>query len=147
METVSEKLFPNRFLQEIHLTIPAMMNEQTTRVMETGQSDVPWMTLSQAAKGLPKVNGKRIHVSTLWRWCRKGQGGITLEYARMGRRVVVTPEALNRFFAALAQPDKEHCRSSVSLPTRRKQRPRTDAARQRALHEADAVLRKAKILV
>lgn len=146
METVSEKLFQNRFLQEIHLTIPAMMNEQTTRVMETGQSDVPWMTLSQAAKGLPKVNGKRIHVSTLWRWCRKGQGGITLEYARMGRRVVVTPEALNRFFVALARIDSVPAQASGIRCPRRKRYSRSDAARQDALQEANAILHKAKIL-
>ena len=30
------------------------------------------MTLAEAAKHLPKVDGKKVAVATLWRWCRRG---------------------------------------------------------------------------
>jgi hypothetical protein len=32
------------------------------------------VSLTEATKILPKVNGKRPANSTLWRWCRKGIG-------------------------------------------------------------------------
>jgi len=105
------------------------------------------MTLSEASKELPKFNGKRIHVSTLWRWCRKGIRGVCLEYVKVGRKVMVSPEGLNRFFTALAQADAEQTQKNAVGSHRRKQRPCSHATRQRAKQEADAILKKAKILV
>lgn len=105
------------------------------------------MTLSEAAKGLPKSNGKRIHVSTLWRWCRKGIQGTCLEYVKVGRKVMVSRDGLNRFFSALAQADAEQTQVGTVVSRRRKHRPSSNAARQRDKQKADAVLRKAKLLV
>jgi len=42
-------------------------------------------TLTGATKVMPRVNGKRPAVSTLWRWCRKGLRGRYLDYVRVGR--------------------------------------------------------------
>ena len=66
------------------------------------------LSLSEAARVLPPVDGKRPHVSTIWRWCRKGLNGVTLEYCRLGRRIVTSPEALGRFTNALAAADRQH---------------------------------------
>jgi hypothetical protein len=44
------------------------------------------ITLTEATKVLPTVNGKRPAICTLWRWCRKGLRGVFLEYVRVGRK-------------------------------------------------------------
>jgi len=59
------------------------------------------LDLATAARLLPR----RPHVSTLWRWARKGLKGIRLEYRRVGGRVYTTAEALDRFGATLAALD------------------------------------------
>jgi hypothetical protein len=103
------------------------------------------LTLSQAAKRLPRTNGRRIHSSTLWRWCRKGCKGVRLPYFRVGRSIMVTEDGLNRFFTELAKLDYERSRSSK---LKRRRRPRNyDTHRQRAIQESEAILRRAKILV
>jgi len=102
------------------------------------------VTLSEAAKLLPKTNGKRINVSTLWRWCRKGLRGVTLEYTRVGSKIATSPEALGRFFSALAEADA--MQSSSDQPTRFEHRRRSGKERQRAVAEADAILVKAGIV-
>ena len=102
------------------------------------------LTLSQASKRLPRVNGKRIHVSTLWRWCRKGLKGIRLEYSRVGRTIMVSDAALNRFFTALAQADVEQAESCNYKPRHKRRRP---GNRQASIDQANEVLRNAGILV
>lgn len=104
------------------------------------------ITLTQATKLLPRIRGHKVAVSTLWRWCRKGMRGERLEYLRVGRSIVTTSEALQRFFFTLAQQDapleepvyaKPHClkpRKTIS-----------STARQRALAEADTILAEAGI--
>lgn len=62
--------------------------------------------LTEATKYIPKVRHNRIARSTLWRWCRKGLGGVHLEYVRVGRDIATSREAMNRFFAALADVDE-----------------------------------------
>ena len=58
--------------------------------------DETLVTLTQAARMLPG----HPHVSTLWRWCRRGVKGIVLEtYVVAGRRFTST-EALERFASA-----------------------------------------------
>jgi len=42
-------------------------------------TDEDLITLTEAAKCLPKVNGKKPAVCTLWRWCRRGLRGISLD--------------------------------------------------------------------
>ena len=60
-------------------------------------------TFTEAARTLPKVNGKRPHASTLWRWARKGLSGVKLETRRIGSRFVTSSEALERFTKSLAE--------------------------------------------
>lgn len=101
-------------------------------------------TLTELSKLLPKTNGKRVNTSTLWRWCRRGRHGITLEYLRMGAKIITTQEAMQRFFTALAEKDS----NPIPLPAvkRRRMRPPSNDKRLRELEAAEAVLRRAKII-
>lgn len=64
------------------------------------------VSLTEATRIIPPRNGKRVAISTLWRWCRKGINGVRLDYIRMGRNIATSSEAIGRFFEALAQADK-----------------------------------------
>ena len=103
------------------------------------------LTLTQAAKCLPKVDGNKVAVSTLWRWCRKGLRGVFLQYIRVGRRICTTRSALLQFFADLAELDQRVPPDTRSQPRVLKRRPITSRQRQRALAEADAILDEAGI--
>ena len=61
------------------------------------------LTLAEAVRRLPVINGKRHSPSTLWRWCRYGINGVRLEHVRVGRKLVTSCEAMDRFFAALTE--------------------------------------------
>lgn len=101
------------------------------------------LSLTEATKVLPRVNGKRPAIATLWRWCRKGLRGVRLEYVRVGRSIATSREALNRFFNALAALD-----ASPGLPENTPTIPAltpTPRARQRILDEADRILERAGI--
>ena len=104
-----------------------------------------YLTLAQAAKRMPRgTNGRKVHVSTLWRWCRRGCKGVTLQYYRIGRTIMTTEKALQQFFTALAKVDDEQTDSCNYKPRHKRRRP---GNRQAAIDEANAVLRKAGILV
>lgn len=67
------------------------------------------MTLSQASRLVPG----RPHVTSIWRWCRKGvlaRNGmrIHLEHRRFGGRIFTSSQALDRFSKQLADADLEH---------------------------------------
>ncbi len=91
------------------------------------------LTLADAAKLLPVFNGKRTHVSTLWRWCFKGSQGVQLEYTRLGSRILTTQAALYRFMQARTEADRQ---------PRAEPRRRTPAQRQRAVDDACDELKK-----
>jgi hypothetical protein len=103
------------------------------------------ITLTEAAKHLPKVDGKKVSICTLWRWCRMGLRGMFLEYVRVGRKICTTREALLRFFSDLADLDDFVSVDTRSQPRFTKRSPITTRQRQRALAEADAVLERAGI--
>lgn len=64
------------------------------------------LDLREAASWLPRRgNGKRIHVSTLYRWSTSGSRGIRLETVRVGGRTCTSVEALGRFIAASSEHD------------------------------------------
>lgn len=108
------------------------------------------VSLTEATKLVPKTGAKRLAISTLWRWCRKGLRGVRLEYVRIGRGIATSQEALNRFFQALAEADRagpEHepgatdARNSAPVAPR----PLPTAHRDRALCDADRILDRAGI--
>ena len=62
-------------------------------------------TFNEIAARLPRLDGKRIAISTLWRWATKGCRGVKLEARRLGGRFVTSLEAVDRFSAKLAELD------------------------------------------
>jgi hypothetical protein len=103
------------------------------------------ITLTEATRHLPKVDGKKVAVCTLWRWCRKGLRGVCLEYVRVGRRICTTREAMLRFFTDLAEIDERIEPDRYAKPTHLQRTPITSRQRQRALAQADAILKEAGI--
>jgi hypothetical protein len=65
--------------------------------------DETLLTLTEAAKALPCLRGgKRVHLATLHRWVLRGVRGVHLEAVRLGRTVVTSREALQRFAERLS---------------------------------------------
>jgi hypothetical protein len=102
------------------------------------------ITLAEAARRLPRIDGKKVSVCTLWRWCRLGLQGVRLEYVRVGRKICTTHLALTRFFAELSDLDRQGPPPGRPkwLP---KRKPISSKQRLRALEEADKVLARARI--
>ncbi len=98
------------------------------------------MSLTDAAKALPPIDGRRPHVSTIWRWCKKGLKGVRLEHVRLGHRVCTSVEALARFSQRLADADEALALSAAGAP-----RWRTPDPRQGDLADAVAGLAAARI--
>ncbi len=107
-------------------------------------NDERLLTLTEAAKLLPRLNGKRIATTTLWRWATSGIRGVRLETRRLGRRVVTSVEALDRFSAALAALPPEP-RPRIQRRRATTSQPRSERQRARAMERAEAVLDKAGI--
>ena len=103
------------------------------------------LTLTEATKVLPRVNGRKPAVSTLWRWCRKGLRGVRLEYLRIGRNIVTSPQALHRFFAALAEADAQLEEAGTVKPQCLAKKGISSKARLKSLEQADAILARAGI--
>ena len=101
------------------------------------------LTLTEACKRIRAFRGRRIHPSTLWRWCRKGVGGTRLSYLRLGRRICVTEAALHEFFAALASADRIIEPAATPMPS--PDLHRTPAQRQAAIEDAERRLTEAGI--
>ncbi len=97
------------------------------------------VTFAEAAKALPKFNGKRPHTCTIWRWARKGCRGVKLEVRRLGGRFVTSMEALERFSKELGE---------VELPDRPAPPPKRPTNRQRlkSIEKAKQTLKEAGIL-
>lgn len=91
------------------------------------------ISLTEAAKALPKIDGKRIHAASLWRWARKGVRGVKLDTRQLGGRLVTSLEALERFSKALSELPPQ-----IPKRTFRPKLNRTERQRQRAIARSDA---------
>lgn len=81
--------------------------------------------LHEVPRLLPKRRGKRVHLSTVYRWARPGVRGVRLEVTQVGAQRCTSRDALSRFFARLAgEPQAQ----------------RTPAKRQRAIERAEREL-------
>ena len=61
--------------------------------------------LHDVPKILPaRGNGKRIHISAVYRWAQRGIRGTRLEVVRVGGTTYTSREALQRFAAPPAEP-------------------------------------------
>lgn len=103
-------------------------------------TDETVLSFSEAARALPRVNGRKIHATTLWRWARKGVQGVRLEARRLGGRFVTSLEALERFSRELAERELPGSHPAVRGPRRPT---RSEAERERAVQEAEERLRAA----
>jgi hypothetical protein len=74
-------------------------------------------TFTEIAAKLPRVNGRRVHTSTLWRWAVKGMNGCHLETRKFGRRFLTSIEAVDRFTAELAQAGVRQRAPRIDTPT------------------------------
>ncbi len=119
--------------------------KQTSRLERRISPNEELITLTEAAKHLPKVDGKKVSICTIWRWCRVGLRGMCLEYVRVGRKICTTREAMLRFFSDLADQDEFISPDTRSQPRFLKRSPLTTRQRQRVLAEADAILERAGI--
>ena len=96
------------------------------------------LSLTDAARALPAIDGRRPHISTIWRWIRRGVRGVRLEHLRLGHRVCTSREALNRFAQRLAEADEKPGEKTSTTPKRRtaKQREHDIARASRELERA-----------
>ena len=62
--------------------------------------DEDTLTLTQAAQSLG------VSAASTWRWARGGIRGVRLDYIRMGRRILTSREALQRFADELTAKDQ-----------------------------------------
>lgn len=64
-------------------------------------------SFTEIANQLPRINGKRVHCASLWRWARHGIQGHKLETRRLGGRFCTSLEAVDRFCKVLAEIELE----------------------------------------
>ena len=56
---------------------------------------------------LPRqTNGKRVHLSAVYRWMQRGRRGVCLEYLKIGGRRFTSIEAVQRFAEACTHADQ-----------------------------------------
>jgi hypothetical protein len=93
------------------------------------------ISLSQAAKILPaRRDGKKPHVSCLYRWTTQGCRGVRLESVQVGATRCCSKQSLQRFFDQLtAQEANGHLRAVIPQPTKlpANRRQQIDAAEKR----------------
>jgi len=99
--------------------------------------------LTELSRRLPRLNGKRIAISTLWRWAMKGIHGERLESRRLGKRLLSSVEAVDRFSARLSDRVAEEFKKTAPPPPARRTTTR-QAEREQA--RAEAALTAAGIL-
>lgn len=61
------------------------------------------LTMSEAAKRFPPINGHRPHRNSIYRWATDGVDGVVLESVVIGRRLCTTAEAIERFCQQLSE--------------------------------------------
>jgi hypothetical protein len=104
--------------------------------------DEETLSFSEAARALPRVNGKRVSTVTVWRWAAKGIRGIKLETRRLGRRYVTSKAALDSFCKQLAELPREPKPASVTQPANA----RHLARREKEIEQSKDRLRRAGVL-
>ncbi len=95
-------------------------------------------TLAEVAGKLPRLGGRQIHTSTLWRWTSRGIRGVRLEHVKLGGRIVTSLEAVQRFSERLN--DASVAVRQQPSASKKNRRPRTPAQLERDAHAAEAEL-------
>lgn len=92
------------------------------------------ISLNDAVRLLPKRReGKRPHVSCVYRWTTSGCRGVILESVQIGGTRCTSVEALQRFFAALGVAGQP---AALSPPGTNLERQRAIARAERELDDA-----------
>ena len=100
-------------------------------VIDLTDEDV--FTIADAPQHLPRTRrGKKVHLSTIYRWINRGVAGVRLESVRVGGGMYTSREALQRF--------AERCTNPSTTPSRA-----TPKARQRQIAQAETELSRAGI--
>jgi hypothetical protein len=82
------------------------------------------VALREVSKLLPlRPNGKRVHISAIYRWVQRGIKGVRLEAIRIGGTTYTSREALQRFALPAGAPHFE----STNQPSKMRQK-QIDAA-------------------
>jgi hypothetical protein len=102
--------------------------------------DETLLTLAAASKHVPG----HPHASTLWRWCRQGIQGVQLEYRRVGRRIVTSRTAIDRFSQRVTEADRAAYASSHPTASPQPSTPKPN--RDQAIAAAEAELADAGIV-
>lgn len=74
------------------------------------------MPLAEVARYVPRRGGKKVHLSTLYRWSSVGCRGVVLETLQAGATRVSSREAVARFFERLTMIARGH--AEEALPQR-----------------------------
>ena len=74
--------------------------------------------LREAPNHLPKREGKKTHLSTLYRWAVTGTGGTRLETIKVGGRRYTSLEALQRFSERLSEQRDDEAPAARRSPER-----------------------------
>lgn len=106
------------------------------------------VTLTEAARLLPRIDGKSLSPNAIWRWCMKGVGQekVKLDHVCIGRRVCTSEEALHRFMQASAEDALERLNKPAHLYFPKPPRGRTEKQRELAIAAASERLKKAGFL-
>jgi hypothetical protein len=91
------------------------------------------ITLPQAAAMLPRKRGKRVHVSTIYRWMNGGVKGVRLEYCEYGGTRYTSVPAMRRFSQRIAQRKVQSGAAIVSSPRSSKRAGQDNARAKKAL--------------
>ena len=76
----------------------------------------------------PRANGKRVHISAVYRWTSRGVRGVILEAIKIGGTTYTSAEALQRFGDRLANGSPGPSETDLATP-RTRQREIERAAR------------------
>jgi len=74
---------------------------------------------NQLPDHLPKTNGKKINIATLYRWRNNGLHGVKLEVCFVGGKLHSSKEAILRFDIAVTDAVERKHHSPVRQPTKR----------------------------
>jgi hypothetical protein len=69
----------------------------------------------------PRPNGKRVHISAVYRWTQRGIRGLVLEAVRIGGTTYTSCEALQRFAQELSAAESLNHGAGASRPRRRQE--------------------------
>ena len=109
----------------------------TTRTTRHDLTAEGLISLGEAARSLPKVDGRHTSQKSLWRWATRGIRGVRLESRRMGGRLFTSKPALDRFGERLAQAYADEPTTPRNTNTPSERASRSDANTNRRARAAD----------